>query len=61
MILQVNGVDLFYARGGVDAPRAAEALPVICLCGALGTTENDFGPQLAETGLAANREVIDRA
>lgn len=38
----VNGVDLFYRTNGDSG------LPIVCLPGAMGTADTDFGPQLRD-------------
>ena len=48
--MAVNGVDLFYRTNG-DA-----GLPLICMPGAMGTADSDFGPQLRD--LADKLQVV---
>ena len=46
----VNGVDLFYRTNGDSG------LPIVCLPGAMGTADTDFGPQLRD--LADSMQVV---
>ena len=50
--IAANGVDIFYERAGT----AKSGL--LCIPGALGTTQTDFGPQLKSAILTASHSVI---
>lgn len=50
--IAVNGHDIYYEKVG-HGPRA-----VICLPGAIGTAQADFGPQIAENGLDRDKFTV---
>jgi len=48
--IAVNGVDLFYKKNGNSG------MPLLCMPGAMGTADTDFGPQLRD--LADTMQVV---